>query len=103
MRTPPRVSTHIKIARTALGLTQRDLAAAAAPASPQFTARLIRLTRIARGWRQTDLAHALDISRERISQLETGRSVPGPDLLDRLAAALDSADLRELATAWRTR
>jgi transcriptional regulator with XRE-family HTH domain len=70
---------------------------------PQFTACLIRLTRIAQHRKQSDVAQALGISRERISQLETGRSIPGPNLLDRLAVALDSSDLRELATARRAK
>jgi DNA-binding XRE family transcriptional regulator len=64
---------------------------------------LIRLTRIAQHRKQSDVAQALGISRERISQLETGRSIPGPNLLDRLAEALDSSDLRELATARRAK
>jgi transcriptional regulator with XRE-family HTH domain len=67
----------------------------------RLTLRLIKLTRIARGWRQADLARALGVCRERVSQLETGRSKPGPVLLDRLATALGSADLRELASGGR--
>jgi transcriptional regulator with XRE-family HTH domain len=44
MRIPPGISTHIKIARTTLGLTQRDLAAAAGCSNE-------RLSQIERGSR----------------------------------------------------
>jgi transcriptional regulator with XRE-family HTH domain len=63
---------------------------------------LIRLTRIAQHLKQSDVAAALGISRERISRIETGRAVAGPDLLDRLADALSSRDLRKLAAIRRS-
>lgn len=72
-------------------------------ADSHFVILLVKLTRIARGWRQADLARAITVSRERISQIETGRSNPGPDFLDRLATALDSATLHKIAAARRLR
>lgn len=60
------------------------------------TARLIKLYRVARGWRQLDLANALGVSRVRISQVERGGYV-SPAVLLRFADALKSDDLRKIA------
>ena len=61
----------------------------------------IRLNRIARGWRQFDLAQAIGVSRERVSQIELGRSEVGPAVLKRIAVALDTDDLHKIATSRR--
>ena len=62
-----------------------------------LTLRLVKLSRVARGWKQSDLALVMGTSRERISQIETGRTPPGYITLVRLADALDSDELREIA------
>jgi len=69
----------------------------------RFTARVIKLTRVARGQRQADLAAEIGVSRERISQIETGRAHAGSAILARLATALDSADLAEIAASRRVK
>jgi transcriptional regulator with XRE-family HTH domain len=65
----------------------------------RLTARIVKLTRVARGWRQIDLADALGVSRARVSQVERAKANPGPALLARLAAVLGSEDLAEAARA----
>ncbi len=56
----------------------------------------IRLNRVARGWRQFDLAQAIGVSRERVSQIELGRSEVSPAVLKRIAVALDTEDLHDI-------
>ncbi len=56
--------------------------------------RLINRLRVARAERsisQTELAHAVDVSRQTISSIETGQYGPSALLAFRLAAALDMA------------
>lgn len=48
----------------------------------------IKARRDALGWRQIDLAERAFISRAFVAQIETGRSVPSLDVLDRIASAL---------------
>jgi transcriptional regulator with XRE-family HTH domain len=50
---------------------------------------LLRHWRRQRGLSQLDLASAADVSSRHVSFLETGRSAPGPEMVLRLAAALD--------------
>ena len=66
----------------------------------QFASRIIRLTRVAKGLRQQDVADALGVSRARISQIEHGCKGFGRATLIRFADALDSADVRDLAADW---
>ncbi|MCK9250332.1 MAG: helix-turn-helix domain-containing protein [Solirubrobacteraceae bacterium] len=49
----------------------------------------MRLVRGARGLTQTDLAKAAGVSQPAVSQWENGTTSPGPDLLEKLAQALD--------------
>ncbi len=50
---------------------------------------LLRSRRRARGWSQLELAHAAGTSPRHLSFVETGRSRPGTDLVERLATALE--------------
>jgi len=51
--------------------------------------RKVRSLRLARGWRQIDLAEHADLSPTHISGLETGKREPGLRAIERLARALD--------------
>src|SRR5687768_3334207 len=55
----------------------------------QFGARL-KEVRLARNVTQADLAEKAQVALSHLSKLEKGEAAPGPDLLDRLAKALDS-------------
>ena len=49
----------------------------------------IRELRMARGWRQIDLAVHAELSKTHICELETGKREVGLEALDRIALALD--------------
>jgi putative transcriptional regulator len=51
----------------------------------------LRVVRAERSISQTELAHAVDVSRQTISSIETGQYGPSALLAFRLAAALDVA------------
>jgi putative transcriptional regulator len=51
----------------------------------------LRVVRAERSISQTELAHAVDVSRQTISSIETGQYGPSALLAFRLAAALDMA------------
>jgi transcriptional regulator with XRE-family HTH domain len=48
----------------------------------------LRFERIKRGLRQTELAQSVGMRNQVLCDIETGRIVPSPDELERLAAAL---------------
>lgn len=48
-----------------------------------------KLVRLEKGLRQLDVARAAGIAEGYMSRIETGRVIPSPELLRRLAAALD--------------
>jgi Zn-dependent peptidase ImmA (M78 family)/DNA-binding Xre family transcriptional regulator len=54
-----------------------------------FDPRMMTLTREARGWNQADLAAALDLTQGHLSKLEAGLVEVTPELLPRIATALD--------------
>lgn len=61
----------------------------ARPTSAGLFPALLKRWRAQRGLSQLDLAVAADVSSRHVSFLETGRSVPSPGMVLRLAAALD--------------
>lgn len=65
-----------------------------APIVNRFAARL-REVRVSRGMTQFELARHADVTSSYITRLETARTAPGIDLIDRLAGALgcSAADL----------
>ncbi len=58
----------------------------------------IRLLRVQRKMSQDQLAEALHVTRQTVSNYETGRSRPDVEMLTTLAAALD-ADVKEILYA----
>ena len=54
---------------------------------PRIAAR-IRAARVAKGWRQQDLASAVHCEEAYISQLETGRNHPSVPMIGRMARAM---------------
>ena len=68
---------------------------------PHELRTLIKLARIARGWRQLDLGRAIGTSNVRVGQIELGYAKPRPDELQRIATALGLDGLRELAAKAR--
>jgi transcriptional regulator with XRE-family HTH domain len=55
---------------------------------PARVGPLLERLRLEAGLTQAELAHRVGTTQAAISKIETGRTVPGLDLLDRLAAAL---------------
>lgn len=62
------------------------------PSHGEFRHMLVQ-TRKARGLSQLALGNAVDISQKHISFLETGRSSPGRDVVQRLAAGLELSNI----------
>ncbi|KAF0221145.1 MAG: putative transcriptional [Geobacteraceae bacterium] len=47
--------------------------------------RLIKSLRISFGWQQKDLAEKLKISANYLCQIENGKRIPSPDIIERVA------------------
>jgi UDP-N-acetylglucosamine 1-carboxyvinyltransferase len=58
--------------------------------SPELLGSLIRDARKQRGWTQNDLAEALDTSQSAITRIESGNQNLSLDMINRIAAALES-------------
>jgi len=51
---------------------------------------IIKFRRISKGWSQSDLARAADVSQQHISRIENGENVPSVTLFYRISQVLDS-------------
>jgi transcriptional regulator with XRE-family HTH domain len=71
-----------------IGWTRRDVALRAQNGGPSF-GRLLRHWRQARGLSQLALALEAEVSSRHVSFLETGRTQPSRDMVERLGAVLD--------------
>jgi len=48
----------------------------------------LKLARLQAGWRQIDLAKAVEVSESQVAKWETDRLKPSPEMVERLAGAL---------------
>jgi len=48
----------------------------------------LKLARLQAGWRQIDLAKAVEVSESQVAKWETDRLKPSPEMVERLAGAV---------------